>query len=754
MQKIHVRNIFKIFVPLAFPADYTLAPLKAPFGFALTDKRTLNYYQYHMQMFYMSNEKSVEEEAANCFAWGKRNPLYVKYKPNTDQIEGVILQVKVNHYVFDFRRIKERVVRVNVDCFNSTQTFLQRGSSVLLKLLPKKRKNEDYEDDNDDEPVNINWEQTSVNEHPMHGGYAIEHRRSLPDSPPINYSNSSPNSQSDHGHSHESVHVSEGFEPISVSFPDFPIHQQDEHYMVLYSGNAEVVGNFRALNFYKASDINIKEDVRLLSNDNDCRDTLMRINGVDYKFKPGIHPNVNKRFVGYIAQQVESVVPEAVQLINGILHVDYESLIPFLSESIRQNFNDIKNIKADNEKIYQAIDSMYDAFIDKSPSAVTPLIDKKKKKHGASTSLAMKLLIVSLAVAFTIAGAFGLLYWQHARVGGQSNPEAIPVSPLSPEKLPIQPLKPTLSISPDRYALQALYFATNGPEWENQDHWLTESSICTWYGITCSQFGEQVIVLVLTSNRLNGTIPESIGLLSQLRGLNMAYNNLHGTIPSSIYNITTLVHITLMFNNLVGTISPNVSNWSILNSLELSGNKLSGTIPRTIGEMTNLGKLGLINNKLEGTIPPFLPGELFSLDLTDNNLVGTVPDLRVLDNLYHVNLERNQLAGTLPSLPRGLRSINLSHNRFNGTLEALESLNRTSTEPLRIDVSHNQLSGDISPLMQYPFLTSLDVSFNSFTLFSTMLNITDSEWQCNASENSFKCPLPSGADVICQATCS
>ena len=40
--------------------------------------------------------------------------------------------------------------------------------------------------------------------------------------------------------------------------------QQSEQYMVLYNGNAEVVGNFRALNFYKASDINIKEDIRLL----------------------------------------------------------------------------------------------------------------------------------------------------------------------------------------------------------------------------------------------------------------------------------------------------------------------------------------------------------------------------------------------------------------------------------------------------------------------------------------------------------
>ncbi len=38
-----------------------------------------------------------------------------------------------------------------------------------------------------------------------------------------------------------------------------------EQYMVLYNGNAEVIGNFRALNFYKSSDINIKEDIRLLT---------------------------------------------------------------------------------------------------------------------------------------------------------------------------------------------------------------------------------------------------------------------------------------------------------------------------------------------------------------------------------------------------------------------------------------------------------------------------------------------------------
>ena len=100
--------------------------------------------------------------------------------------------------------------------------------------------------------------------------------------------------------------------------------------MVLYNGNAEVVGNFRALNFYKASDIRIKEDIQLLvdQHDDDCRNVLLKIDGVAYKFKQGTthassSSTMNRRFVGYIAQQIESVVPEAVQLIDGmnIMHV-------------------------------------------------------------------------------------------------------------------------------------------------------------------------------------------------------------------------------------------------------------------------------------------------------------------------------------------------------------------------------------------------------------------------------------------------
>ena len=86
----------------------------------------------------------------------------------------------------------------------------------------------------------------------------------------------------------------------------------------------------------------------------------MKIDGVEYKFKHGVKGNgdTNRRFVGYIAQQVESIVPQAVQLIDGILHVDYESLIPYLSESIKQNFKDLNHLQSKTDQIHRVVDML------------------------------------------------------------------------------------------------------------------------------------------------------------------------------------------------------------------------------------------------------------------------------------------------------------------------------------------------------------------------------------------------------------
>ncbi|KAL9286728.1 putative leucine-rich repeat domain superfamily [Arabidopsis thaliana] len=83
----------------------------------------------------------------------------------------------------------------------------------------------------------------------------------------------------------------------------------------------------------------------------------------------------------------------------------------------------------------------------------------------------------------------------------------------------------------------------------------------------------------VSGNRLEGDIPESIGILKELIVLNMSNNAFTGHIP------------------------PSLSNLSNLQSLDLSQNRLSGSIPGELGELTFLARMNFSNNMLEGPIP-------------------------------------------------------------------------------------------------------------------------------------------------------
>ncbi|CAD5327831.1 unnamed protein product [Arabidopsis thaliana] len=83
----------------------------------------------------------------------------------------------------------------------------------------------------------------------------------------------------------------------------------------------------------------------------------------------------------------------------------------------------------------------------------------------------------------------------------------------------------------------------------------------------------------VSGNRLEGDIPESIGLLKELIVLNMSNNAFTGHIP------------------------PSLSNLSNLQSLDLSQNRLSGSIPPELGKLTFLARMNFSHNRLEGPIP-------------------------------------------------------------------------------------------------------------------------------------------------------
>lgn len=49
------------------------------------------------------------------------------------------------------------------------------------------------------------------------------------------------------------------------------------------------------------------------------------------------------------------------------------------------------------------------------------------------------------------------------------------------------PLQPNVCIYPidQRYGLATMYFSTTGANWINQQNWLSATSECNWFGITC-----------------------------------------------------------------------------------------------------------------------------------------------------------------------------------------------------------------------------------------------------------------------------
>ena len=203
----------------------------------------------------------------------------------------------------------------------------------------------------------------------------------------------------------------------------------------------------------------------------------------------------------------------------------------------------------------------------------------------------------------------------------------------------------------DREALVALYNATDGPNWADENYWLSGASIGEWYGVTTDDNG-RVTWLWLHGNQLSGEIPPELGSLANLEKLWLYENRLSGEIPPELGNLANLEEMRLWVNQLSGEIPPELGNLANLEDLYLSANELSGEIPSELGNLANLGRLYLSQNRLSGEIPSELGGlsNLDDLRLNNNELSGEIPsELGRLSNLESLVLSDNELRGCVPS---------------------------------------------------------------------------------------------------------
>ena len=132
---------------------------------------------------------------------------------------------------------------------------------------------------------------------------------------------------------------------------------------------------------------------------------------------------------------------------------------------------------------------------------------------------------------------------------------------------------------PDFDALMDLYNATNGAGWTNNDGWEDGAAgtdcqnVCSWEGVIC--YNGRVGELQLNSHNLSGTLPASIGNLTNLVILDLSQNNLSNSLPD-LGNLTNLFQLFLYDNNFSGQL-PNSLGSSYY--IFLQNNNFSGCFP-------------------------------------------------------------------------------------------------------------------------------------------------------------------------------
>uniref|UniRef100_A0A2N9J5W2 Leucine-rich repeat-containing N-terminal plant-type domain-containing protein n=1 Tax=Fagus sylvatica TaxID=28930 RepID=A0A2N9J5W2_FAGSY len=334
---------------------------------------------------------------------------------------------------------------------------------------------------------------------------------------------------------------------------------------------------------------------------------------------------------------------------------------------------------------------------------------------------------------------------------------------LEQEKIALLRLKASFNF-PDGYSL---------PSWNSANE---ESECCDWEGVKCNITTGRVIQLALnnTGYRTREYVNASLFLpFEELNYLDLSTNGIQGCIPNEEFEklsnleelylraneITDFITLEALrrLNNLeqlyldyssinrsflhkagvmtslnVLTMSQCGLNGSLpaqgwcelknLQELDLSKNNFEGILPacklpRWLGNMSDLYEISMAKNLLEGPIPIELCQvlSLMFIDLSNNNLFGSIPSCFNSSGIKHVHLKKNRLSGPISSAFQNCSSLvtlNLRDNYLTGNIpDWIGNLSSLSILLLKANLLEGRIPIQLCLLHK---LSMLDLSYNNF----------------------------------------
>lgn len=233
--------------------------------------------------------------------------------------------------------------------------------------------------------------------------------------------------------------------------------------------------------------------------------------------------------------------------------------------------------------------------------------------------------------------------------------------------------------------------------------------------------------LKLSANNFSGEVIDFINGLSgcaksTLEILDLGYNKLTGNLPDSLGYLNNLRYLELWSNSFTGSIPNSIGNLSYLEEFYLSENKMGGNIPESIGQLSSLVVLELSENSWEGIVTEAHFAKLAKL--RELKMTKSSPNISVVFNisanwvspfnLSFIKIRSCQLGPKFPNWLRNqiaLKTIVLNNARISDNLPKWFGELDLVNE---LDIAYNNFSGKVPNNFRFSSAATVDLSSNRF----------------------------------------